>query len=390
MKNKKEAIYTILSIAIILIIFLGFKAKRYVDCDLDLAGGAPGGPRPAYCDAQTQQNNQIRSKYMAEEYQNNFQKDFVFQCKIQQKPELPPETQQLYNYAYYHDLHNLWDEKEGVFDSLAHYYRIAAANGDYRANVRLQYLIKKEKIKSSYMSGDLLNLNKELEKQLPATAYYNTYGAINEGHLETEQDGQFAFLRKAAELGSAEAQYELSNVLMDIQDEATFHERLKFANELEKCASENGYAEASNFYGIGAQERKNYKEALLAFHLGVQQGDSSSASWLGNAFEFKSLKIGKDSSDNMYNLDLDLDLERSKRYKIIQDYLSTNDYLNPKVPDLDQIVPLPPAKLPAWDGKIAFQRWYEGSSPEKPSEALVEKLAKAKGLDPKTGLPLQK
>lgn len=37
----------------------------------------------------------------------------------------------------------------------------------------------------------------------------------------------------------------------------------------------------------------------------------------------------------------------------------------PKVHDLDDIVPLSPAKLPKWDGKIAFQRWYEGGGSAK-------------------------
>lgn len=32
----------------------------------------------------------------------------------------------------------------------------------------------------------------------------------------------------------------------------------------------------------------------------------------------------------------------------------------PKVHDLDDIVPLSPAKLPKWDGKIVFQYWFEG------------------------------
>lgn len=27
-------------------------------------------------------------------------------------------------------------------------------------------------------------------------------------------------------------------------------------------------------------------------------------------------------------------------------------YLNPTVEDIDEIVPLPPAKLPPWDGKL--------------------------------------
>ena len=34
----------------------------------------------------------------------------------------------------------------------------------------------------------------------------------------------------------------------------------------------------------------------------------------------------------------------------------------PKVPDLDDIVPLPPAPLPEWDGKSPLQRWYEGEA----------------------------
>ena len=61
----------------------------------------------------------------------------------------------------------------------------------------------------------------------------------------------------------------------------------------------------------------------------------------------------------------------------------------PKVHDLDDIVPLPPAKLPKWDGKIAFQRWYEGEAPPKPSEALMQKLANQAGLRVDTGLNLE-
>ena len=37
--------------------------------------------------------------------------EFVWQTR--KKPELSPETQQLYNYALYHDLHNMWTGKRG-------------------------------------------------------------------------------------------------------------------------------------------------------------------------------------------------------------------------------------------------------------------------------------
>ena len=88
----------------------------------------------------------------------------------------------------------------------------------------------------------------------------------------------------------------------------------------------------------------------------------------------------------MYFLNLSEDHERSRRYRIIGDYLSDKDYLQPEVPDLDDIVPLPPAPLPKWDGKIAFQRWFEGEAPPKPDEALVRRLAWQAGLNGDTGL----
>ena len=377
--------YLVLLGLMIACIFTFKSCKRYFDCNFSLdLGGGPGAQRPAYCDAkQKRQDKHIVAQ---------FQQDFTFQCKIQQKPELSPETQQLYDYAYYHDLHNLWNEKAGVWDGLAHYYRIAAANGDYKANVRLQYLLEEEKIKGENNQKEVFELNKNLSTLLPATAFYKTYGAIENGNLTTEDYGQYKFLRKAAELGSAEAQFELSNIIMQIKDEPTHAVRLAFSNELEKCASENGYGEASIFYGMQTRDKRDLKTALQAFHDATKQGSNQGALRLERGFSIdpKLTQMEKKEKEIDPDLDLDLDLERSVRYQKISDYLFDNEHLNPKVPDLDQIVPLPPAKLPAWDGKIAFQRWYEGPSPEKPSEELVEKLAKAKSLDPKTGLPLKK
>ena len=61
-------------------------------------------------------------------------------------------------------------------ERLARYYRIAAANGDYKANVRLQYLLNTGRINTDMPQTEVHNLNEELAKQLPATAYYNLYG----------------------------------------------------------------------------------------------------------------------------------------------------------------------------------------------------------------------
>ena len=109
----------------------------------------------------------------------------AFSCVHEQKPELSTDTQKLYLYAHYHDLHNMWSPKDGVWESTLPYYRIAAANGDYKANVRLQYLLESGRVASPDGIQEAMDLNKVLEKQLPATAYYKNYTAINDGHLET-------------------------------------------------------------------------------------------------------------------------------------------------------------------------------------------------------------
>ncbi len=39
----------------------------------------------------------------------------AFSCVHEQKPELSTDTQKLYLYAHYHDLHNMWSPKDGVW-----------------------------------------------------------------------------------------------------------------------------------------------------------------------------------------------------------------------------------------------------------------------------------
>ncbi|WP_039791998.1 DUF6396 domain-containing protein, partial [Pseudomonas agarici] len=69
--------------------------------------------------------------------------------------------------------------------------------------------------------------------------------------------------------------------------------------------------------------------------------------------------------------------------------LANYSYANPSVPEINEILPLPPAKLPAWDGKL---QWLEARlanvRPQKPHEALIQQLAKAKLLEPATGKPM--
>ena len=366
-----KIIVIVMTALIVLAIWAGMSLFKGVDL-----GGTGHSTSPGVID-------EYKARKIKMEKMEQLQANLEFVCKHEEKPELSQETQQLYNYALYHDLHNMWTGKRGdeVWNGLARYYRIAAMNGDYKANIRLQYLLKSGRISSDMPQTEVHNLNEELAKQLPATAYYNLYGYLDVGYgVRTEKDGKYAYLRKAADLGSREAQYVVGDILTDINDEETRPLRLKIYDQLLACASEQGLGQASVMLGIGLQRKNEYQQALEVFHQGTKNGSSSSASRLEEAFS------GKQKDGDMDFLNLSEDSERSRRYKIIGDYLYEKDYLQPKVPDLDDIVPLPPAPLPEWDGKIAFQRWYEGEAPPKPDEALVRRLAWQAGLNGDTGL----
>ena len=381
MKKCFKVLLVLLLASIIGLFFL----YRYLECNPIFLGGGPSGPRPERCDIK--EKEQQRKTQMAQLEQLAA---LEFTCKKEVQPPLSEETQQLYNYALYHDLHNMWTGEKGddVWNGLARYYRIAAANGDYKANVRLQYLLNTGRISTDMPQTEVHNLNEELAKQLPATAYYNLYGYLDEDYgVRTEEGGKYAYLRKAADLGSREAQYTVAEMLADIEDseetQEAFKFRLNLVEQLWACASEQGLGEASGNLGSFLRLDKRYDEALKVSHQGVKNGDSISALVLSHAFE------SEVQADNLNFLDVSPDDERVKRYHMISSYLSRYDYLQPKVPDLDEIVPLPPAKLPKWDGKIAFQRWYEGEAPPKPSEALMQKLANQAGLRVDNGLDLE-
>ena len=358
----------------------------WLKCNPIHIGGANGQVKPAYCSIGEKWQEKQRKKETMKTIEE-IKKNLEFTCVHEKRPPLSEETQQLYNYALHRDLNHMWPGQrgDGFWDELLPYYRIAAANGDYKANVRLQFLLSDgwTKVPDIEAETEVHKLYKMLHKQLPATAYYLLKGYIEDGYgVSAPPDSELTFLRKAADMGSREAQYTLGQMISSLDDEETREFRLKLMMKLYRCASEQGQGNASYWLGMFLPDYHKYDEAVRAYHQGVKNGNYLSAFILSNAF-----KAGKDKGSNDF-LDVETDEERARRYGIIDSYLSTYEFMSPTVPDLDDIVPLPPAPLPEWDGKIAFQRWVEGNEPPKPSDELIKKLADKAGLDVKTGLPL--
>jgi hypothetical protein len=213
---------------------------------------------------------------------------------------------------------------------------------------------------------------------------YNDIGTYLDAGYGLKQNKEMAlrFFRKAADLGNPDAQFHVAEQLAPRDMAPTI------AKQMRQCAMDQGYGRAANILGVDLQTDKFYADATKAFQKGTAAGDSSSAFFLEHAFQPPSpADQSRPPSDQLYFLNLPNDPERSRRYKLIGDFLDNNETRNPKVPDIDQIVPLPPAKLPPWDGTFQWQK-EQDASPAKPSDDLIERMSKAKNLDPATGLPI--
>jgi TPR repeat protein len=150
-----------------------------------------------------------------------------------------------------------------------------------------------------------------------------------------------------------------------------------------RCAMDQGHAEAAKNLGLQYDVvDKNFVDAVTAYQKGVEAGNLQSASLLGSGFKAP-------PPGDLYYLALPGDPERARRYRAILEFVRANDGRSPKVPDIDQIVPLPPATLPAWDGTFQWQKEQDAAvPPQKPADELIERLSKDKNLDPATGLPM--
>ncbi len=322
-------------------------------------------------------------------YKRSKLKNLEFTCVKEQFPSLPQEADQLYRYALYHDFKNRWLPKPGVLDRYLPYYRIAAANGHWQANLTLQEILLKSKdinIETRERRGEGIYWNEKLMKILPASAHYWWSLYIDVGYGPKHDAGDsIIYLRKAADLGNAKAQSEIAELLIKIQDDSSHAFRLGLTNTMRTCAANQGRPDgmAARMMAADARNEENFQQSLVFSHQALKAGESSSGLTLSRAF------YTENSKSKHKNWGIPTDLERSKRYDAIRDFLWKNAHLKPElnVHDLDDIVPLPPAKLPSWDGKIAIQRFKEGRAPSKPSDELVRRLAQQAGLDPNTGLP---
>ncbi|WP_230414149.1 DUF6396 domain-containing protein, partial [Collimonas silvisoli] len=119
----------------------------------------------------------------------------------------------------------------------------------------------------------------------------------------------------------------------------------KIGLKMLECAFAQGYGKAAYALGVTIDgDDKNldegYGHALRVLHEGVKMGCEKCANYLSSSFRHHD-----DPLTNNF-----IDTARSERYGALGDALYHNPDL--RFPNLDKILPLPPATLPQWDSKI--------------------------------------
>lgn len=295
-----------------------------------------------------------------------------FTCVHETLPKPPADADVLYQYAKW--MHYEQPLLEYPRSEIERLYRIAAENGHHEANIKLQRGVLLYEFELDV--NERLRLSKQLIDADVAMGYHYMGELLQDGSLELEQDTRsmaLRYYRKAADMGNATAQ----TFMGDKTNES--HLAPEVASQMWQCAADQGDSEAITVLGMELTRKGRYSAAFRAFQHAVASGNYMAADFLANYFrDPKQLAFSGGA-----------DLERARRYEQLGDMLRSHSNCNPKVPEIDEIVPVPPATLPAWNGKLKWVEAHLSSPPpEKPSAALITKLAKAKGLDPATGKPL--
>ena len=182
-------------------------------------------------------------------------------------------------------------------------------------------------------------------------AYYQMSAAYQNGWgVPGNRARAYAFLQRAAEMGSPEAQTFLGEKLKATWDspEDGFWANRIVGLKMMGCAFAQGYGKAAYELGIttnpfnGASDdpKQDSERALFYFQQGVKFGSADSANYLASAF-------GRPTLGRSINPG-GIDKAREERYELFAKALEHNDTL--RFPNLDAVLPLPPAKIPKWNG----------------------------------------
>lgn len=163
--------------------------------------------------------------------------------------------------------------------------------------------------------------------------------------VKADTSRAYAFWQLAADMGSSAAQAYLGAKLKGTYDNPHqgFWGNREIALKMLECSfaqgsGEGAYELATTLANRDGKTPEFYARALLIYHEGVKLGCKDCANTLSVRFDRTTPLTGNT-----------IDTARAERYSELGDALELNPDL--RFPNLDKVLPLPPAPLPFWDGE---------------------------------------
>ncbi|KLN96963.1 harboring protein [Moellerella wisconsensis] len=284
--------------------------------------------------------------------------DLTFTCVYEKDtlPSVDPEADIWFKQA--RELEKI-NKYQRDYAKIGELYRKAAERNHPKAMLNLSNLISYGKVPPIEGKGsaqEVWDIIQKMAKLDISYGYYQMGHYLDTGYgVAADRTKALAYFRQAADLGSPEAQYVIGKIFIAkrLSDRSNPAYRPEIGKKMLDCSANQGNGEAARrlaTYSVNVGNNLNI--ALKYYQLAVQNGNSISVITLTDTF--KTSTTPKD----YYYLGVKPDLERSARYEAIANEIRNNP--EARFPDIDKIVPLPPAELPEWDGTFEYKKQAEG------------------------------
>lgn len=281
---------------------------------------------------------------------NPHRKTFTCVYQDQQMPPIDPQAELWFQQALALDNPNIFYKKRD-YPKIYQLYTQAAERNHWKAMLNLASLILSNYpgVPEHDPEAAIRWVEKAMKLGVP-DAYdrmgtYHQNGLVNGGSITSA----YAFFQRAADMGSPAAMTFLGDKMDGEYDdpEGGFWGNVPVATQMLECAVAQGFGDAAkelSFIYARPETAQAKLRALNILHEGVKLGSAKCASKLFAEFNGLNLTRG-------LNLVGHIDDARADRYgklgRALEFYQGRI-----KLPNLDKVLPLPPAPLPKWDGNV--------------------------------------
>ncbi|EKT64484.1 DUF6396 domain-containing protein [Providencia alcalifaciens] len=282
--------------------------------------------------------------------------DLTFTC-VYEKDTLPPvdpEADIWFKQA--RELEKI-NKHQRDYKQIGELYRKAAERNHPKAMLNLSNLISYGKVppvKGKGPAQEVWDIIRKMAKLNISYGYYQMGHYLDTGYgVAADRTKALAYFRQAADLGNPEAQFVIGNIFLskrleNMQDNPAFYPEI--GKKMLDCAVQQQHGKAAYYLATYYLDVDKELDNGMKYHqLAVKNGYRASASALAEGFK-PNVK-----ENSMYYIPIKPDLDRSARYESIVKEIDASDE-TAKFPDIDKIVPLPPAELPEWDGTFEYKK----------------------------------